>query len=200
MWYCEWVQRFLSLLLILAVGIVIGYSAASKKVVEIVEPQNVYKSVQAEGFTFEVPTTWSIYRAGDIEIPSDKLSQVLISVGQDDVSFGDTNWTQVDFSFSQGNIVQSLVDQAKKESLSNTFSKEIIDGLSVDIQTVPFDNGQVTKAGSGGKVYYISLLEGKVTANAFPVRTMVITKQAKGDEIFESEFDYLIKSIKFGKL
>lgn len=160
---------------------------------------STYKKVTRGGdFSFEVPNTWSVFISGDIELPANKLSERKLAVGSTDVAVGDINWTQADFYFSSGDIAAKLVTDAKATD-STGWSQEKIGGLTADVRTFSLDNGQVTKGGTGGKTYYVSLKSKTVTVNATPVKTMVITKQAKGDTDFENAFSHLVSSFTFTK-
>lgn len=157
----------------------------------------VFKTVSRGGdFTFSVPNTWSVYLGRDDEVPTDSLSFPLLSVGSKDVSQSDINWTQVDFSFSQGDIAARLVAEAKAKN-SIGWTQEKVGGVTADVYTDPLDNNEVTKDGTGGKTYYLSLADKNVTANATRVKTMVIRKQAQGDTTFENSFKHLLESFNF---
>ena len=123
----------------------------------------VFKTVSRGGdFTFSVPNTWSVYLGRDDEVPTDSLSFPLLSVGSKDVSQSDINWTQVDFSFSQGDIAARLVAEAKAKN-SIGWTQEKVGGVTADVYTDPLDNNEVTKDGTGGKTYYLSLADKNVT-------------------------------------
>ncbi len=157
--------------------------------------KKLFKDAGADEFNAEVPSNWSIYINGENSFDS-LGDRPTYAVGQDSVAFGDTNWNQVDFYFVQNDIIDDLIKKAKAEdSDSQRWTKETIDGVTADVYTMPLDNGQVTKGGSGGKLYYIRL----PYTSAGSAKTLFIRKQALGDEAFEAGVSHLIKDLKLGK-
>ena len=53
------------------------------------------------------------------------------------------------------------------------------------------EGGGVSKAGTGGKKYFLTF------PDTYNRKTLVIWKQARGDEELEAGFDHFIKAIKF---
>jgi hypothetical protein len=122
--------------------------------------------------------------------------------------YSDWNAFQVDFSVRKG-AAFDIVNEIKKESAeickengedfvgcgnnASKWSKSKIDDENVDIETYALDSDEKgneisTKGGTGGKAYYIEI----PNLN----KTLVISKQAKGDAQFEKDFDNLIQTLK----
>lgn len=140
----------------------------------------------------EIPKEWSMYQSPD-NVGTDKLTDLpTASIGQNDVAFGDMNWSQVDLYFA-GNDISAKLVQAAKDANYGTWSVETISGIKADVVTYPLDDGKVTKGGSGGKMYFLS------RPSIYGVQTVVIRKQALGDEEFENGFKYFIDTLKFTK-
>lgn len=147
------------------------------------------KKVDLTYFSFEVPLSWSIAYPGEFS-----SSAPYLSVGMKDIAYGDINWTQVDMDLEDA-IVGTVVAKAQAGNATG-WSKETVDGVSVDVYTYELDNGEVTKGGTGGKVYYLPL---PGAAERDYSRTLVIKKQAKGDAAFEQGFQQLLTSFRFGE-
>jgi len=142
--------------------------------------------------TTEIPEIWSMYKNPE-NLGRDNLSDSpTASIGAKDVRATNFNWQQIDLFYVINDISKSLIEKAK-ETKYGTWSKETVGGIEADVVTYPLDNGEVTKAGTGGKKYFLSL------PNIYDVRTLVISKQAKGDEEFENEFAHFIETLKFKK-
>ncbi len=147
----------------------------------------------SDSVTAEIPETWSVYKNPENLGENELLHTPTASIGSDDVEFGDLNWYQIDLHYTINNITQSLVEEAKKTNYGSTWSNTNISGINADVQTFPLDNGNVTKGGTGGKSYFLSL------PDAYDVKTLVITKQAQGDEEFENGFEHFIETLTFKK-
>ena len=123
--------------------------------------------------------------------------------------YTDTSWEQVDF-FIRNSAVGSAVAE-KKNSLVCTkediaignvylcgsdapqWGKASVGEKTADVLTYKTDTDErgkeaITKGGTGGKEYYIPLSSEK---------TLVISKQAKGDAQYEKDFDHLVATLKF---
>jgi hypothetical protein len=146
----------------------------------------------------EVPETWSAYSAGSEAVilktaPADTPAKAHLSLSKSTVQFGDTNWDQIDFTLYEGDR-SDVVNLAKsKVGAGETLSQETVGGLPAQVITYPLDNGQVTKGGTGGKTYYLTV-PARGNAGAYTVR---INKQAKGDAAFEAAVTHLLQTIKF---
>lgn len=129
----------------------------------------------------------------------------------DHIWYTDTSWEQIDFRF-QNEIISNVVASVKKEqddyckkygndivgcgNDAPKWSVAVIDGKTVDVITYSTDKDEkgneiISKGGTGGKVFYVEIPNSK--------KTLVITKQAKGDAQFENDFEYLIQTLKFEK-
>ena len=139
----------------------------------------------------EIPKEWSIYQSPE-NVGTDKLTdKPTASIGKDDVSFGDINWTQVDLYYATDDISAKLVQAAKAKDVNDgTWSVETISGIKAEVVTYPLDDGKVTKLGTGGKMYFLSL-------PSTYIRTVVMSKQALGDVEFENGFKHFIDTLKF---
>lgn len=147
----------------------------------------------ASGITFEVPINWSVFKEGNpgpLLEETDRVGRVrsaFLSVGEEDVSYSDTNWTQVDFYFSNGNFKEDI-DYAL--SYGAVLTKEQVGGRFADVITWPLDDGEVTKGGTGGKEYYIP-----VEDPSGYYKAIVISKQSLGSPAFEEAFKHLIETL-----
>lgn len=113
--------------------------------------------------------------------------------------YNDTSWKQIDF--------YSIYDFDSKRTMFNEilalktggerkgeWCRDKIDGLMTDVVTFPTDHDEsgnevISKGGSGGKIYFVGLNDGK--------DMLIINKQAKGDGQFEKDFFNLMKSLHF---
>jgi len=152
------------------------------------DPSVIYKQVSLYGLAFDVPSTWSVFDGGDVVIPDTTFSDILISVGEQNVAIGDINWSQVDFSVSNGEYKD---DMALAIAEGGILSKEVVSGVNVDVITFPLDNGVATKGGTGGKIYYFSMSD----SNHY-FKTLKIWKQAQAEPSFEDGFAHLIQTFK----
>jgi len=148
------------------------------------------------------------YFRDDTDMPFPNAS---VAAG-DHIWYTDTSWEQIDFRF-QNEIVSNVVASVKKEqddfckkyddpnmvgcgNDKPKWSKTIIDSNNVDVVTYSTDkdkkgNEVISKGGSGGKVFYVEIPNSN--------KTLIITKQAKGDTQFENDFEYLIQTLKIEK-
>lgn len=122
--------------------------------------------------------------------------------------YTDTSWQQIDF-FVRDGAVENIVAEKKKSlvctkediALGNVYlcgldapqwGKVPVGGITVDVLTYKTDTDEqgkesITKGGTGGKEYYVPLSSEK---------TLVISKQAKGDAQYEKDLDHLIATLK----
>lgn len=136
----------------------------------------------------KIPADWSGYLSGEYDYidPTDSLaiSPPDVSFAPGIVSFGDTNWEQVDIYYSEASLSdwkQAL--ERKASEWEGTFQKAELKNTSGWYVQWPLDNGQVTKAGTGGQTYVFPNRRGDVT---------VINKQALGSEDFEKGFQFFL--------
>lgn len=156
-----------------------------------------YKPFRAGFFKSEVPTSWSVTSRSEnyLKKPNDKWysmwpTNAIASIGKDFVSFDDLNGTQIDFYAAEDDIVENLIPKDGSLDKLGVWSNEKVGGKEARVFTANLDNGEVTKSGTGGKIYYFRLPES-------PIKTFVIFKQALGDENFEKEFKHLLDSATF---
>lgn len=123
------------------------------------------------------------------------------------IQYSDTSWQQIDFSIKNENS-SNVVAKVKEASSSYCkkygndtvgcgnfapkWSKTTINNKNVDVLTYLTDvdekgNEAITKGGTGGSDYYIEI----PNLN----KTLVISKQAKGDAQFEKDFENLIQTL-----
>ncbi len=165
-----------------------------------------FKAMKGFGPAFgEVPSTWSYYFAGE-SMPEPLSNNSLagrpfFSIAQNGVAFGDMNWNQIDFHKAAGSDVARLIRTMKANNEPGEWSKETVGGVQADVFTGALDNGQITKGGSGGKMYFFSWQRRSDSNAARITRTydvgLVIDKQALGDAEFECGFQHLLSNISF---
>lgn len=147
----------------------------------------------------EIPVSWSQYanyEAAPLEDVLPKTDSAKFSFSDIRVSFSDWNGTQVDFFLMTEAARNKLLDNAKelaKEEAGIVITEEKIGGVSATIINWPLDNGEVTKAGSGGSSYVIKL------GYKDYAEYLLIEKQAKGDEMFEQAIIHYLKTADFTK-
>lgn len=180
-------------LVVVTLGTVAGYSVAWYT------SQNSYKTVTIgatwSAVTFEIPTSWSVVRnvesVGITTLPDLPTG----SVGQTDVAYGDLNWSQVDFLFAYQDIVDRLVAPDEEVDTGWARSQETVGGVVADVFTFLLDeDGEVSKGGTGGKEYIL-----RIPKEFDGEKTLMILKQAKGDEAFERGFEHLLQTLRFTK-
>jgi hypothetical protein len=152
-----------------------------------------YKTI---GFSAEIPETWS-YQAfacgyvGPAQSSSseDIRNSRLSSISQDAISHNDTSWRQVDIYSVSAQTIQEWINGLKTEAESKgKLSTTTLSGLPATVLTEELDHGEVTKAGSGGKTYFI------------PAAEVVIVQQAQGDEEFEREVNHFLRTFDLRKI
>jgi hypothetical protein len=184
-------------LLALIVGLLLGafYGFYAPRVEEL---RVVYGSSL---LTAEIPTSWSFTRLHDGSDPASLFEgeyspyarDASFSVSGSDISYGDMSGNQIDvFEYWPDARVEKFIAMLPDAS-APPWGKETVDGLEALVLTEPLDNGESTKAGTGGKTYYIVIPEdGEALA-----RLVIIRKQALGEERFEKEFEQFLRSIQF---
>lgn len=172
---------------------------------------------QTKSFTnglLKIPITWSYYVAGETSLATnweDVWQSVFLSVGQDGVAFGDTNWNQVDFMKMSGSDVRTLLEDTKKAVAEandkgfaggGTWSVERVAGRRVDVLTYATDAGEINKFASAGKMYFLASKERYRSVDGMHTYDvgLLIHKQALGDAEFECGFQSMLKSLKMRKL
>ena len=131
------------------------------------------------------------------------------SVGAGDhILYTDTSWQQIDF-YIKNEPVENVIAKVKKEHYDycKEYGNDIVgcgDDAPMWEQTVVGEknteveifmtekdekgNEIISKGGTGGKTYFVKISNGI---------TLVISKQAKGDTKFETDFNNLIQTFKF---
>jgi hypothetical protein len=190
-------QSFSPILVAFIVGLVLGalYGLYAPKEDT---PRVVYGSSL---LTAEIPASWSFTRLHDGSDPASLFEgeyspyarDASFSVSGSDISYGDMSGNQIDvFEYWPDARVEEFIGMLPDAS-APPWGKETVDGLEALVLTEPLDNGESTKAGTGGKTYYIVIPEdGEALA-----RLVIIRKQALGEERFEKEFEQFLRSIQF---
>jgi hypothetical protein len=186
-------------LLMLVVGIGIGYGLALAYPASISGRKTEYKNAYG---TAEIPATWSTVSLGDVapltysDFYWDEqrtvgahpgIEKLQYSIAQGHISFGDWNATQIDMAIGQGEDLRRVVQTLKSQpaEYGETWTTETVDGKHADVLNIPLDNGQVTKGGTGGKVYFITWED----------QGLYMHKQALGDEAFEKGFAHFLETL-----
>lgn len=161
----------------------------------------------------KIPKNWSYYVAGDTNLATswdDMYKNIFMSVGQDGVAFGDTNWNQIDFIKMSGSnvkkfveITKKAIEEANKKNMAGggTWSTETVSGKKVDVLTYNSDNGEINKFASGGKVYFIQSRERYRSPNGSHTYDfgLIIIKQALGNAEFECGFSTMMQNFTIKK-
>ena len=160
-------------------------------------------------FKGEIPITWSYVFLGDIgpmpyhEAGWIEPDYIQYSFAKDAVSYGDTNWTQVDIAFMEGDNLRGWVTYLKADPNFNYYlrewKQEIIDGRTVDVAIFSTEPDEtVSKGGTGGKIYFVPAKSDKeIKGEWFAQYGVVIHKQALGDEEFEMGFQHFMDTVDF---
>jgi len=127
------------------------------------------------------------YFRTDLPYPSASVS------AGDHITYSDMYGLQIDFNIEKNFDYYTYSNGIKKNKKLN-WSIEKVGGLNADVITAPMDrdeNGNEisTKMGSGGKMYYIRINNGK--------DMLVINKEAKRDNQFETDFRNIIQTLQF---
>ncbi len=196
-------QIFVTILIFL---LIIGgvYVFISKK--DVCPKTCTYVPIKTEKFsvfngqvTFTLPSNWNAYNKGDsVEISSiedagnSSLSFFSASAAGTPVTFGDINWTQLDFFLSNQDLFTEQFIRTMSQPSSQTKVTEISNQyFTIYAQQELLPSGQTpTKDQSGGTIYY---LRPKISD---PKWNVIINKQALGDSEFESQVNQIIKSLK----
>lgn len=161
-------------------------------------------------FDGEIPETWSaVYNGPDI-IPMGNARMVsyggasryvefirgkpFYSVAKNIVSYGDMNWSQIDFYFTSGKNVDSTIALLKKRSPENLrWSTAKVGSKEAIVAEQGLDEGEVTKGGPGGKFYFVSW---PFTYEGGSYKAgLIIHKQALGSTEFENGTKHVLESL-----
>jgi len=167
----------------------------------------IYKNVRVSdsqiAFNFQVPINWLAETRHDRK--TDKsidlwrpFPNASVSGGEN-ILYTDIGWKQTDFYFiddfpSQDSYFNKLKNNTYNLANNGQWSKETVGGLSAEVFTFPVakdaNGGEIIdESYNGGKVYYINLPN--------TTKTLIIHKQAKGDNKFENYSKHLFGSLKF---
>ena len=153
-----------------------------------------YKKFSLLNMESEIPENWSILTIPEM-VGDDELTNIPTgAIGKNDVTHGDMNLDQINFYFASKDIADRLIQESKRgeQASDSLWSTETIGGIKARVNVFSLDEGGgVSKAGSGGKKYFLTL------PDTYNPRTLVIWKQTRGDEKFEVEFNHFIEAIKF---
>jgi hypothetical protein len=148
----------------------------------------------------KVPATWVVSVAkGDTGMATgfdDFPKHIFFSVGQKNVTYSDLNGGQLDAVKMTGANVRSLENWYKSTAeAGDSWSIVRVGGRSVDVLTFPLDHGQVTKGGTGGRVYFFAWTPKEALEPRGKDMGLVVWKQAQGDTAFECGSDAFISSL-----
>lgn len=191
----------------------IGYRYMPEKVVEIekliVEPAPVnltaevstdakYKKTFLGG---EIPYEWnelSVFERIVSKGDSIQFPNLRYSIAPEAIMFGDAAWSQIDFYYLAEGVADELIDRVSEWEGTQISSTTLSGRPSLIIQ-YPLDNGEVTKAGTGGISYIIEIPENQIIDETHP-RHLLIAKQALGDQDFEDAFKHYLETADFSNL
>jgi len=169
-------------------------SQSGVKELKEVSQQSINWSIRSK-----VPISWSVYKNPQNE-GFENYDQAInhrpwLSIGEDDISFGDINWTQVDLRILAGDLVDQTVKNVRNNNA--TLGSEKIAGELAKVVSYPLPkNGVATKEKSGCKYYIFNKNLGAGPDLDF---TVVIYKQAQMDSEFESGFEAFINNLNIGE-
>jgi hypothetical protein len=159
----------------------------------------------------EIPIDWSYVRTrGDIPlakfprtgiIPPDAIRA---SIARDGVAYGDLNWNQLDIYLMAGRDVERLIRiwqrNAAIRSNVQSWSEAEIGGVSATVANLILDaSGTPSKAGTGGRVYFLSWQANIPRGEGEKPRTvdfgMIFDQQARGDAAFEAAIVHFLATV-----
>jgi hypothetical protein len=148
----------------------------------------------------KVPSSWIVSVAqGESGLATgfdDFPKHIFFSIGQKKVTYGDLNLGQIDVAKMSGTDVRALEEWYKSTAeAGDTWSVQRIGGRSFDVLTFPLDNGQVSKIGTGGRVYFLAWTPKESHERRGKDMGLVIWQQARGDAAFECGMRVFIESL-----
>lgn len=141
----------------------------------------------------DIPSSWSsIVNSNEInydEDPSEPYyyNKPIASFAPDSVTYTDSHGTQIDIYGS----AYDLTKQFENKEPGQKYYEITVGGIKGLEIIEPLDNGEVTKAGSGGTIIVLRL------TNNETYKTIIIHKQFLGSTEFENNFKQIISSVKF---
>ena len=147
--------------------------------------------------SFQVPYGWNAFYNGDPATVDDyenlwgkEITIGSVSVPDRPISYSDMNWYQVDFAITESNVItEEFVKKQKESDEWQSFEPVEVNGYSGYVGIFPLDNDQVSKAGTGGKIYFLTVENQWGTAN------LIIKKQALGSDEFEQGFEKILETL-----
>lgn len=190
------------LLVILAVVTFLFFKCTGKKCTSAIPVQkSLYKTVTVAGYTggkitFSMPTDWNAYYNSDPvlitnldEYNYQKSIIASVSTADSPVTLSDINWTQVDFLITDGDLItEQFIDQQKKE-LNQTVESIKLPDFTGYVITYKLEGNQPTKADTGGQKYYLR------PNTPSPKWNLIVSKQSKGDDLFEAGVKKIIETL-----
>jgi hypothetical protein len=122
----------------------------------------------------------------------------------DEIGYIDTEWVQIDFFIlNDFNNQQTFFNKVRENRNSGVkgwstkdsdWTTEVVGGLGAEVVSFSttkdeMGNEVISKAGAGGKIYFIRINNGR--------DMFIIDKQAKGNSQFETDFRNIIQTFKF---
>ncbi len=147
----------------------------------------------------EIPISWSQYtnyEAAPLESTTFVANSAKFSFAENHVTVSDWNALQVDFYILTKEAADAFIVEAKEFETTDAgieIKDDLIGGAAATTIKWPLDNGEITKAGSGGSDYLIKLVyqdSGEY---------LLMRKQAQGDEEFENAFSNFLDTVDFTK-
>jgi len=204
-------SKYLAMALFIAMPFVggwIGYMYSSKKVVEVdrIVVENVpvqlgieVSSGQNYKKTFlggEVPANWSELSVSESIVQKGEpllFTNLRYSIAPYAIEFGDGAWSQIDFYYLAEGVSDEIINDASQWE-GTQISSSTLGGRSSLVIQYPIDNGEVTKAGTGGTDYIIEIsVEDQSRYPGQPTH-LLIRKWARGDEMFEKDFQHYLET------
>lgn len=196
-------SKYLAMILFILMPFVggwIGFLSAPEKVVYVdniiikekiveVAPPVVYESVFQGG---EIPSHWPTINHGEKPFVNGVSRAYSFSDGH--LTFSDVSWGQIDFYYLKDEAAVSYVVQ-KAADRGAIISETEIQGIPATKIEWPLDeNGEVSKAGTGGVEY---IIEDSIVHHESHPQFIHIVKQARGDEVFEAAFQRYMDTADF---
>jgi len=185
------------LLIIIVASIALIGASCQKTEQQIVQQYKWVNLYTATGYlNFQVPSEWNAYRRDEAQYQEGNWTQEEItgsvSVSDQPVSFNFFNWEQVDFIYSdQDLLTDNFIDSVRN---SKTWEWESFEKISLNnfagfVGTEKVEeNGEASKGYPGGQTYYLN-------HNGDDQGTVLIHKSSRGNEIFNEGFDKILESI-----
>lgn len=193
------------ILLVIILGGYFLWQSKNKNTNEVIPVQtSLYKTVTIFVYPngriiFSVPANWNAYYNGDPVAVTNLHNlgwqgSTVMSVSTSDrpVTVSDINWTQLDFMLTDGDLLdQQFIDELKKQTDSSVITNISLPDFTGYLSTDVLQGNTPSKDDTGGSIYY---LRPKIDS---PKWNLIIRKQAKGDENFETAVKKIIETLNY---